>query len=62
MQQNREPINEPTLIWSTILQQRKQKYTMKKKIFLLNSEGNLDSHIQKNQTELLSHIYKLKID
>ena len=32
--QNGEPRNEPTLIWSIILQQRRQEYTMEKRQLL----------------------------
>ena len=31
MEQNREPKNEPTLIWAINLQQRRQEYTMEKR-------------------------------
>ena len=33
MEQNREPRNKPTHVWSTNLQQRRQEYAMEKSLF-----------------------------
>ena len=63
MEQNKEPGNESTVIWSTNLWQRRQKY-MKRKRQLPQEMvlGKQDSYMLKNQTGLLYHtIYKNKL-
>ena len=52
MEQNREPRNKPTHIWSIDLPQRSQEYTTGKGQSLPQMVlGKLDSHMQKNETE-----------
>jgi len=49
-EQNREPKNEPTIIWSINLLQRRQEYAMGKKKQSLHQMAlrKLDSYMQKN--------------
>ena len=66
MKQNREPINGPTNVWPTHLQQRRKEYPMGKRQSLQQMLlGKLDSNMQKNEPGPLSYIIhknKLKLD
>ena len=65
-EQNREPRNKPTLIWSTNLQQRRQEYTMGKRQSLQKVVlRKLDSYMQKNEIRTFSntiYTHKVKMD
>ena len=57
MDQNREPRNKLTLLWSINVQQRRHMmriYNGEKTSSSVNDLGQLDSYMQKNQTGLLS--------
>ena len=66
MEQNREPINGPTNVWPTKLQQNRKEYPMEKRQSLQYMVlRKLDSAMQKNEPGLLSytiHKNKFKID
>ena len=66
MEQNREPRNGPSTLWSTNLQQSRKEYTMEKRQSLQQMVlGKLDSHMQKNETgpfPYTTHVNRLKMD
>ena len=66
MEQNREPRNGPSSLWSTNLQQSRKNIQQKKRWSLQQMVlGKLESHMQKNGTGALSytvHKDKLKMD
>ena len=54
MEQNREPRNKPTRIWSNNIKQRSQEYTMgKEQVSSISGIGKI-SHMQKNESGPLS--------
>ena len=58
MEQNREPRNKPTHLWSINLQQRRQEYPMRKRESLQQVVlGKLDSRMQINEVRI-HHIQK----
>ena len=66
MEQNREPRNRPSTLWSTNLQQsRKECPTEKRQSFQQMVLGKSDSHMQKNETgpfPYTTHENRLKMD
>ena len=66
MEQDREPQHKPTHLWSINLQQRKQEYTMEKKIVSsLSGAGKVGQPLVKNEIRTFSNIIfknKLKMD
>ncbi|CAD7690657.1 unnamed protein product [Nyctereutes procyonoides] len=66
MEQNREPKNGPSTLWSTNLQQNRKECPMEKRQSLQQMVlGKLDSHMQKNDTGPFPHTThknKLKMD
>ena len=66
MEQNTEPRNGPTTIWSTNLQQSRKEYPLEKGQSLQQMVlGKLDSNMQMNETGPLSYILhknKFKMD
>ena len=65
MEQNKQPRNEPSTLWSTNLRQSRKECPMEKKQSLLQLVlGKLDSHMQKNETgrfPYTTHKNKLKM-
>ena len=60
MEQNKQPRNKPTHVWSINLQQRSQEYTMGKgQSFQQTVLGKLDSYMQKNEREPLFYTQKI---
>ena len=56
MEQNREPRNGPTIIWSPNLPQSRKEYPVRKRRFLQQIVlGKLDNNMQKNETGPLSY-------
>ena len=58
MEQNRDPRNEPTTIWSINIRQSRKEYPMEKKQYLQQMVlGKLDGGMQNNETGQLSYLY-----
>ena len=57
MEQNREPRNGPSALWSTNLRQSSKEYPVgeKKPVLQQTVLGKLDSHMQKNETGLFPY-------
>ena len=66
MEQNREPRNKPKSLWSINISQRRQEHKMEQKWPLQQMVlGDLDSHMQKNETRSPTytlHKNKFKVD
>ena len=58
MEENRQPRNKPTQLYSINLLQRRQEYTMEKKqSFQQVVMGKLDIYVLKNGISTFSHMY-----
>ena len=66
VEQNQESRNKPIFIWTNNFEQKCKKYTVAKgKLLQKVVLGKLESHLQKNETRLLSittHQNSLKMD
>ena len=63
VEQNRDPRNKPTHLWSINLRQRRQEYAMEKRQSLQQvAWGKLDSHMEINEVRTHPHtIHKNKL-